>query len=314
MADEKRPSRNLIGKAIRSERQTSGQVDLDNLNDTLAKSSLWKTNTLRRIENNRSSQDAETGGANDDADAVLQSLKRSLLQLVDQHWNQQVSGSAANGDLPSEDQRTALVDAAADTQRRDTRLQNEYNGMRKSLSVQVKEVIKVRRRLRKQEKKVKNRDEEISQLQKTIVALKADNTSLTEQHERNIAELQAENSRLYERHEQAISKLQADNTSLKDCHERSIAELRAENASLKDCRERSIAELRAENASLQERHTEEIYSQQARLLELQDAYDQFQQQSDQLLTELDRENALLRSGETPANDDAQFAPFDVNAQ
>ena len=102
MADEKRPSQDLISKAIRSERQSNGQVELDNLNATLAKSSLWKTNTLRRIENNRSGQNAETGSANDNKDAVLQSLKRSLLQLVDQHWNQRVPGSPANGDVPSE--------------------------------------------------------------------------------------------------------------------------------------------------------------------------------------------------------------------
>jgi len=55
-----------------------------------------------------------------------------------------------------------------------------------------------------------------------------------------------------------------------------------------------IAELEAENARLIAQRRNILEAQKIELLELQHAYDQFQQESDLLLTELDQENRRLR--------------------
>jgi len=55
-----------------------------------------------------------------------------------------------------------------------------------------------------------------------------------------------------------------------------------------------IAELEAENTRLIAQRRNILEAQKIELLELQHAYDQFQQESDLLLTELDQENRRLR--------------------
>jgi len=55
-----------------------------------------------------------------------------------------------------------------------------------------------------------------------------------------------------------------------------------------------ITELEAENARLIAQRRNILEAQKIELLELQHAYDQFQQESDLLLTELDQENRRLR--------------------
>ena len=59
-----------------------------------------------------------------------------------------------------------------------------------------------------------------------------------------------------------------------------------------------ISQLKAENTSLTTRHQSELNGTRNQFFDLQAAYDQFQKQSDQLLTELDQENARLRAGPT----------------
>ncbi len=59
--------------------------------------------------------------------------------------------------------------------------------------------------------------------------------------------------------------------------------------------QQTIAKLEAENATLAARHQEELGAHRNELLEFQQAYDQFQQQSDSLLNELDQENERLRN-------------------
>jgi len=55
-----------------------------------------------------------------------------------------------------------------------------------------------------------------------------------------------------------------------------------------------IAKLEAENARLIAQRRNILEAQKIEMLELQHAYDQFQQESDLLLTELDQENQRLR--------------------
>lgn len=59
--------------------------------------------------------------------------------------------------------------------------------------------------------------------------------------------------------------------------------------------QQTIAKLEAENATLAARHQEDLGAHRNELLEFQQAYDQFQQQSDSLLNELDQENERLRN-------------------
>ena len=242
MAEEQRPSGHLISKAIRSEQESNGEIDLGRLKKTLAKSSLWKTNTLQRIENDRAAQNEPGWTASASQDAMLESFKRSLLQLVDRHWKHIIVSSDSNADRESQNGRSELPGDGSNDAGRDVALQKEYNGMRKALAVQVKEGIKTRRRLQEQE-------------------------ALAKQHALEIKRLQ-----------------------------------------------RTISELQAENAGLTERHKDELDSQKTRLAELQGAYDQFQVQSDQLLTELDQENARLRGGVTAAGAEAQLVQVDFNTR
>lgn len=58
--------------------------------------------------------------------------------------------------------------------------------------------------------------------------------------------------------------------------------------------QQTIAELEAENARLITQRRNILEAQKIEMLELQNAYDQFQQESDLLLTELDQENRRLR--------------------
>jgi chromosome segregation ATPase len=211
-------------------------VDHKNLKDTLVKSSLWKTNTLQRIENGRSghtengqsgrTERGQSGHTNESNDAVLQSLKRELLQVVERYWQDSVPNSDANSDQPLDDKPRASAVDDDQPSHGDTNRRREYEGMRETLTVHVKEAIKARRSLREQAARLQERNEQIERLQQTISQLKAENTSLTM------------------------------------------------------------------------RHQSELDGTRNQFFDLQAAYDQFQQQSDQLLTELDQENARLRAGPT----------------
>lgn len=219
MAEDQHQSPLPINKAIVSERQVSGELDLDNLKSTLTKSSLWKANTLQRIENSRAESD------DDNKDAALTSLKQSLLKLVDQHWRAYVRNSESVDAQDQESEGTSPVDEDSEAARREAKMQNAYTGVRQALTIQVQEVIKVKGRLREQETALQTRSDEIADLRQTI------------------EELQAENSRL------------------------------------------------------SDHHKSELEGREIQLFDLQGAYDQFQQQSDQLLNELEQENARLRIDE-----------------
>lgn len=56
----------------------------------------------------------------------------------------------------------------------------------------------------------------------------------------------------------------------------------------------TVIELEFANARLSEEHQAELEARRTELSELQSAYDQFEQQSDELLAELDNKNDLLR--------------------
>ncbi|MGI9232285.1 MAG: hypothetical protein ACR2RD_01525 [Woeseiaceae bacterium] len=216
MAEEQHQSALPINKAIVSERQVGGELDLEKLKNSLTKSSLWKANTLQRIEN------ARADAADASKDTVLASFKQSLLKLVDQHWHAHTQNSAPVDTQDQDSQGASPDEDDSEAARREAKMQNAYTGVREALAVQVQEVVDVKRRLREQETTLQTRSDEIADLRQTI------------------EELQAENSRLSEHHQG------------------------------------------------------ELEGRELQLSDLQDAYDQFQQQSDQLLNELEQENARLR--------------------
>lgn len=57
----------------------------------------------------------------------------------------------------------------------------------------------------------------------------------------------------------------------------------------------AIADLEAKNERLTANHQDELKALRLELVEIQGAYDQFQQQSDQMLEELDQQNVRLRA-------------------
>lgn len=57
----------------------------------------------------------------------------------------------------------------------------------------------------------------------------------------------------------------------------------------------SVANLEAENTRLKEQHQAELDARSVELSDLQAAYDQFEQQSDELLNELDKQNERLKA-------------------
>ena len=92
---------------------------------------------------------------------------------------------------------------------------------------------------------------------------------------------------------QLIEALRAHNDDDFDgnSHER---ELRVRDEEIERLREK-ILELRAEKVRLAEAHREALDTKTLELLDLQAAYEQFEQQSDMLLSELDQQNERLRA-------------------
>ena len=92
---------------------------------------------------------------------------------------------------------------------------------------------------------------------------------------------------------QLIEALRAHNDDDEDGdpHER---ELKVRDEEIERLRE-TVLELQAEKAKLAQVHQEEIDTKTLELLDLQAAYEQFEQQSDVLLSELDQQNERLRA-------------------
>ena len=235
MSEEQRPSGPLISKAIHSARQSGRETDLAQLERTLAKSSLWKANTLQRIEKTRS---ASRSVSKDD---VLQSLKRSLLQLIDQHREALVDEEGSNDQPQPSVETSAPVVDDSDAARRNAKLRNEVVGIRKALAQQVNEAAEAKQKLQEQEATLQERNKEIKRLQKKVAGL------------------------------------QEENLKLSACHK------------------------------------DDLDGERIRIVELQQAYDQFQQQADQLLSELEEENIRLRFGRRRDNDRPGFKPIQLNS-
>lgn len=217
MGEKEQPPGFVITNAIRAQRQSSGMPDRSNLSDTLVKSSEWKKNALQSIKT------VQSGDPADGTPAVLHTLKQSLLELVERHWQELVSNADSISHERLKKQSCNPVDDNDDTAHREACVRQESKSMRKALAVHAAEVKDARRQLRKQSATLKRRSEEIERLQQTIVKLKAENARLTAEHQ------------------------------------------------------------------------VELEAQKVELLELDDAYNQFQQQSDLLLNELDQQNELLRA-------------------
>ncbi len=89
------------------------------------------------------------------------------------------------------------------------------------------------------------------------------------------------------------SPLAENDESAKQEERRKSAILRRRSEEI-DRLQRKIAKLDEENAKLTELHQNKLDAHRNELLEFQRAFEQFQQQSDLLLTELDQENERLR--------------------
>jgi len=163
MSEKERPSELAILKAISNQRHLSGETDRSNLNVTLVKSSIWKENTLRKID--QSAKPITTHDVRPEDESSLSRKRSASLGENDDSANQ-------------EERRKSAI--------------------------------------------LRRRGEEIDRLR------------------------------------------------------------------------RKIAKLNAENARLTELHQDKLDSHRNELLEFQRAFDEFQQQSDLLLTELDQENERLR--------------------
>ncbi len=90
---------------------------------------------------------------------------------------------------------------------------------------------------------------------------------------------------------QLIEALRSDDTENGDVHAREI-EIRDEE--IQRLRE-TVLKLRAEKDRLTLVHQEQLDTKTLELLDLQAAYEQFEQQSDMLLSELDQQNERLRA-------------------
>lgn len=216
MAEKKQSSGFAISNAIRAERQSRGTIDRSRLSDTLVKSPQWKKNVLQRIETVRSGDPA------DGTPAVLHTLKQSLLELVERHWQELVSNADSRNHERLNGQSSNPAGDNDDIALREACMQQESKNMREVLALHADEVKGARRRLRKQSAKLQRRSEEIERLRQTIVKLKSENAGLTAEHQ------------------------------------------------------------------------DELNAQRVELLEFQEAYAQFEQQSDLVLNKLDQQNERLR--------------------
>jgi hypothetical protein len=196
MADKERSSGFAISNAIRAERQSSGMTDRSNLNDTLVKSPQWKKNALQRIETLRS------GDSADPATAVLDTLKQSLLETVERHWQELVSNADANKKERLNDQSykpAADNDATADPE---DCLQKELDSLREASAVHEAEARDARRQLQEQSVTLQERKDENERLQQAIVKLEVENARLTVEHQDELDALRAEFLELHDAYEQ----------------------------------------------------------------------------------------------------------------
>ena len=216
MAEKEQSSGSAISSAIRAERQSGVTTDRSILSQTLVKSPQWKKNALQRIETVRSSDPA------DGTPAMTHTLKQSLLELVERHWQELVANAASKTHERLKRQSSTPADDSDDTALRETCMQQESKSMREASALHAEEVKGAKRRLRKQSATLQRRSEEIERLRQTI------------------------------------------------------------------------ARLKAENAGLIAKHKHELDAKRAELLGFQEAYDQFEHQSDLLLIEIDQQNECLR--------------------
>lgn len=223
MAEKQRPSALPISAAIPSDQQAGGALDLTKLKKTLTKSSLWKANTLMRIESARSAENNESKvESNNDA---LHSLKKSLLQVVDEYWQaiERNTGSVAVNAPPSHEEGSVTAAEDNDAARqRDLKIRNQYQGMRKALAVQVKEGVIAKRRMQEQEEALLSRDKEISRLQETVAQLQSDNQLLAKRHQdeldgqmTQLVDLQAAYDQFQRQADQLMNELDEENSRLR---------------------------------------------------------------------------------------------------
>ncbi len=62
MTENERPSGFTISNAIRAERESNSESDRSNLNDTLVKSSVWKENTLQKVDSSLTGENDDSAG------------------------------------------------------------------------------------------------------------------------------------------------------------------------------------------------------------------------------------------------------------
>lgn len=284
MADKDKTTRLKISPELLELGQNGGPPRLSDLQRTLVKGSQWKKRTLGQIEAQQNDAPSE------EASAVLDALKRSLMDLVERNWRELVTNAGLDIDAPAPEKAAAS-----------SREQNQ------SVETAAKE------------------HEEIGRLQKEILSLVAKNTRLSalqrqerDAHQAKISKLKeklaVQSSRLQkllanrEEQDKALSQLQTDQAASQSETLRLLdanVSLRAELVRLN--KEQSAT--RDELSTMRQRHDEQGSDLQAlsaerealaeELLALQTAYEQFQRQSDEILNELEAEVSLLRGDQRP---------------
>lgn len=220
MADKERPSGFAISNAIRAERQSNGMTDRSNLNDTLVKSPQWKKNVLQKIETLRSD------GPVNSATAVLDTLKQSLVEIVERHWQELVSNADAKSQQRLQHQSHSPAADNNATAEPDACLQKELASLREALAEHEAEARDARQQLLEQSVTLQERNEENERLQQAIVKLEVENARLTVERQ---DELDAKRAEFLELHD-AYEQFRQASDLLLDELDQENARLRAESA------------------------------------------------------------------------------------
>ncbi len=280
MAENDKPTKLKISPDVCDTDQSKARPRLSELQRTLVKGSQWKNNTFERLQAKQKSN-----VSSDETSAVLDALKSALMDLVERNWRELV----ANAGLDTAE--TVPEKLPASESANDPAAVNQDDSQ-----------------------------EEIGRLQKEVLSLVAKNTRLSVLHREERAAQQAEITKLKQKVAAQAARLQALMAKRQE-QDKALSQLQTEqatsqtetlqlldaNASLRG----ELLRLKEEQGASQEelvrirsQHDEQGRDLQdlrieretlaAELTALQEAYEQFQLQSDEILSELETEVTRLR--------------------
>lgn len=216
MAEKEKTPGYLIRDAVRVEQQSQRAADCSELNDILGKSPAWKENALKQIEAVRSGDQADA------TNTVLRTLKESLLELVELHWQDLVltADSGTHQILSADSCKPASNDD--DSASREASLQQELDTIREVSEHHAAEAKDAAEQLQKQSAMLKLRSAEIRRLQQSIEELEAVNAGLAMKHQQDLdqrgvelLELLAAYDQFQEQSDVLFSEFEQDNQQLR---------------------------------------------------------------------------------------------------